>query len=62
MTPFATSSARVIPPKTFKNTTLTLELEITILRALAIFSEDAPPPISKNVAAFPHKVLTYPYR
>ena len=51
-TAFATSSARVIPPKTFRKITLTFGFLSTNLKALVITSSDAPPPTSRNVAGF----------
>ncbi len=60
-TPLATSSARVIPPRTFKNTVLTSGSDITIFKALAMFSCEDPPPISEMLLVHHRRVSTYPF-
>jgi hypothetical protein len=53
MIPRATSSQRVIPPKTLNSTALTLGLERITSTDAAIASAFAPPPASRKFAGAP---------
>ena len=58
MTPLATSSTRVIPPKMLTKIDCTFGSELMTSRAAAITSALAPPPMSKKLAAVPPTWVT----
>ena len=51
MMPLATASQAVMPPKTLTKTDRTAGSDSTISRLLAITSAEAPPPMSRKLAA-----------
>src|SRR5215210_5402181 len=56
--PRATSSPRVMPPKMLNRTLLTCLLDVTMARAVLIFSASAPPPTSQKLAGSPPACAT----